>query len=121
MPDIFNKHHKNAPKGAIYVGRPTKWGNPFTHDPKVYMAYANSKTPMTLCNSREEAVTSYRNMVMSNKKFLDEIRAELRDKDLVCWCHPAACHAEVLMEIANEDVDAPTEAGKIEAGLPNPT
>jgi hypothetical protein len=26
---------------------------------------------------------------------------ELRGKDLVCWCAPDACHADVLLELAN--------------------
>jgi hypothetical protein len=27
--------------------------------------------------------------------------AELRGKNLVCWCAPERCHAEVLIELAN--------------------
>ncbi len=34
---------------------------------------------------------------------LDEIRRELGGKNLGCWCPPeCACHADVLLEIANE-------------------
>lgn len=29
MPRVYNKHHGDAPPGAVYIGRPTKWGNPF--------------------------------------------------------------------------------------------
>ncbi len=31
------------------------------------------------------------------------MKAELKGKDLVCWCAPKACHAETIMEIANAD------------------
>lgn len=27
---------------------------------------------------------------------------ELRGKDLLCWCYPAPCHADVLLELAND-------------------
>jgi len=33
---------------------------------------------------------------------------ELRGKDLICWCAPLPCHADILLELANqeaEDVD----------------
>ena len=33
---------------------------------------------------------------------IDEIKA-LRGKDLVCWCAPQRCHADVLLKYANED------------------
>jgi hypothetical protein len=26
---------------------------------------------------------------------------ELRGKDLICWCTPESCHADVLAELAN--------------------
>jgi hypothetical protein len=31
-----------------------------------------------------------------------KMKAELRGKDLVCHCAPDACHAEVILTIANE-------------------
>ena len=34
-------------------------------------------------------------------KFRDAIRKELKGKDLVCWCAPKSCHADILLEIAN--------------------
>jgi len=27
--------------------------------------------------------------------------SELRGKDLVCWCAPKPCHADILLELAN--------------------
>ena len=30
-----------------------------------------------------------------------KIKHELKGKDLVCWCAPQPCHADVLLEIAN--------------------
>jgi len=89
------------PDGAVYVGRPTEWGNPFRVDS---------------CESREVAVANYRRWIeardadlrRTGKKFFDgpysvTVRMSLRDKDLACWCPlDQPCHADVLLEIANK-------------------
>jgi hypothetical protein len=74
------------PDGAVYVGRPTKFGNNF--DVATYgrrLAIVNFKMRM-------------QNMQLINPSFFDE----LRGKNLVCWCRlDEPCHADVLLEIAN--------------------
>lgn len=87
MPRVYNKYHKDAPKDAIYVGRPSKCGNPFV---------------IGKDGNREEVIAKYKKRV---EAFDDTLRKEwlvpLIEKDLVCWCTPKACHADVLLEIAN--------------------
>ena len=78
------------PKGAVYVGRPTKWGNPFR----------------VIGSNRREAVDLFRTMVMT---YLSNGTGyplrELRGKDLACFCPlDQLCHADVLLELANEGV-----------------
>jgi len=94
---IYNRHHHNEPEGSVYVGRPTKWGNPFSFQ-------SNTTAPHNVA-SREEAVAAFRNWIMLDRPYQNGLRAqakvELKGKDLVCWCSPASCHAEVWMEIAN--------------------
>jgi hypothetical protein len=68
----------------VYVGRPTKWGNPFK---------------VGRDGTRDETIEMYRWWV-ANSSLYDDI-GELRDKDLACWCAPKACHADVLLELAN--------------------
>ncbi len=76
------------PAGAVYVGRPTKWGNPYA----VGGAFPTAA----------EAIAAYRDY-LARSAYRDEIREELAGKDLACWCKPGApCHADVLLEIANE-------------------
>ena len=89
MPKVYNKHHKNAPADAVYVGRPSKWGNPHVLDSGAV--------------SRLEVVRRYEELVESNPAMKEAIRAELRGRDLVCFCAPLACHADVLLRIANEE------------------
>ena len=95
MPKVWNKRDKNVPKDAVYVGRPTKWGNPFSHQ--------NGTLARFKVDTREEAIEKFRNMVWEDDALQNEIIMELRGKDLVCWCVPKPCHADVLLEIANAD------------------
>ena len=75
------------PEGAVYVGRPTQWGNPVKFD--WFVGFA----------SHAQVVASYR--VYAIECGLTWL-APLRGKDLVCWCPlDQACHADVLLELAN--------------------
>ena len=92
---VFNKRAGNAPRDAIYVGRPTRWGNPFSH-------LDNAKADVKVA-SRAEAVARYRQMLMASPDLIAAARLELKGKHLVCWCAPLACHADVLLEVANSE------------------
>lgn len=84
------------PAGAVVVSRPTRWGNPHLlgeHDPMV-------NGPM----SRERAAELYLSALRADllPVSVDDVRRELRGKDLCCWCPAGAvCHADVLLKIAN--------------------
>lgn len=86
------------PPNTVYVGRPSKWGNPWSashHDHEHHPAVP-FVPPSDEANSREEAVAKFRAYVPQ----LD--LTELRGKNLACWCHLNwPCHADVLLEIAN--------------------
>jgi hypothetical protein len=90
------------PEGAVYVGRPTKWGNPFR------LGQPGLDDCM-VCGSPEDAVAKYRSELTTFADAVNftgltpaEIRAELRGKDLACWCPlDQPCHADVLLELAN--------------------
>jgi len=91
---IYNKKiDKDIPSDAIYVGRPTKFGNPFSHLP--------SSAAIFRTESREEAVEKFREYLEYDTELKKMVKEELKGKSLVCWCSPQKCHAEVLMEIAN--------------------
>ena len=71
------------PKNAIYVGRPSRWGNPWPV-PFYYL---------------ESSLRAYRELlvkeIQENPKFLDD----LRGKDLACFCPlDQKCHADILLE-----------------------
>jgi len=83
------------PPGAVYVGRPTKWGNPF---PLTGLVMAVG-TPE---RERHQAVVEqYRRWIQTQPHLMASLR-DLSCKDLVCWCSPLPCHADVLLELAAE-------------------
>lgn len=87
--------HCKKDRFDIYIGRPSKWGNPFTHlsDRKTRAAY--------IVRSREEAIERYEEYLFSSGLAADI--EELRGKVLGCWCSPKACHGDVLARL----LDAP--------------
>lgn len=86
MPKVLNKHSDGIPDGAVYIGRPSKWGNPFV---------------IGRDGTRMQVIRKYREWVMQNQSMLSAIRNELHGKDLVCFCSPKPCHGDVLLAIAN--------------------
>ena len=91
------------PEGAVYVGRPTKWGNPFM--PQRDSDYCPKAQSMLL----EWAADVYRDWLQlpEQAELVTAIRTELRGKDLACWCPVGqSCHADVLLEIANSEGEA---------------
>lgn len=93
------------PEGAVYVGRPGKWGNPWTVVQALggwcLAVRGNAATGMyaTEAEAMQGLMKAY---AMWAEVRRDEIQEHLRGKDLACWCPPGAvCHADVLLEIAN--------------------
>lgn len=78
----------------VYIGRPSKWGNPFTHkqDGKTLAKY--------IVGSRQESIDAYRYWITSGegKHLLNDLH-ELRGKTLGCWCKPLPCHGDILSEL----------------------
>lgn len=98
MPKVWNKRDPNTPKDAVYVGRPIKWGNQF----KIGDSHPQSDTGKLKMN-RQDVVDWYQYYVEHTPELKDEIKKELKGKDLVCWCAPKSCHADILLEVANSD------------------
>ena len=92
-PRVLNKRTDTAPHGAVYIGRPSQWGNPFTHLSGKTLAQFQVATV-------QDAVAGYRRWVLEQPELVPALH-ELRGKDLICWCKPGPCHGDVLLELAN--------------------
>lgn len=75
----------------IYIGRPSKWGNPFTHLNKTTKAKFKVST-------REEAIKKYKEWILNQPELLKDLH-ELKGKILGCWCKPKSCHGDILVEL----------------------
>jgi len=82
------------PDNTVYVGRGSKWGNPW-----------RIKDGM----SAKGCVWRYRDALNGLLPFakvpsITEARTELAGKNLACWCPlDQPCHADVLLELANKE------------------
>lgn len=70
----------------VYIGRPSKWGNPFL--------LGND-------GDRIEVMRKYNEWIVKQPELLADLH-ELKGKTLACWCAPQACHGHVLARLANE-------------------
>lgn len=69
----------------VYIGRPSKWGNPFI---------------IGQDGSRDEVIKKYELWIKKQPHLMSSI-SELKGKVLGCWCFPQPCHGDVLERLAN--------------------
>lgn len=69
----------------VYIGRPSKWGNPFA---------------IGRDGDREEVMLKYLDWLMTQVDLLEAL-PELKGKILGCWCKPQDCHGDILARMAN--------------------
>lgn len=119
----------------VYVGRGSRWGNPCTQVRMPALdgseweregrsgktsgqrhAFVHPDKTITYHlvrdATREQAVAMYRQHLDQHPSLVEAVRAELKGRDLMCWCplvdadgHPVPCHADLLLAIANEETD----------------
>jgi hypothetical protein len=70
----------------VYIGRPGKWGNPFSITPEV---------------SREEVIEKFIQFLNNRPDLIEQAKEELKGRDLICYCAPKACHGDILLKVAN--------------------
>jgi hypothetical protein len=70
-----------------YIGRPSRWGNPFVIGPD---------------GTRAEVIDKYREYILGNEELLSHL-PDLEGKILGCYCHPLPCHGDVLVELLESD------------------
>lgn len=70
----------------VYIGRGSKWGNPFV---------------IGTDGTREEVISRYHDYLDTQPELLAAI-PELVDKTLGCYCKPSACHGDLLANLAEK-------------------
>jgi hypothetical protein len=84
--------HCKRERYDVYIGRPSKWGNPFSHKEGTKALYKVATV--------EEAIEEYEAWLQHRGNLLDAL-PELKDKTLGCWCKPGPCHGDVLARLAD--------------------
>jgi hypothetical protein len=96
--------HVKKEEYDVYIGRPSKWANPYTHKE------LNKTLAKEQVSSRSEAIKRYE-LYLTQSGLIDEIE-ELKGKILGCWCCDSpsdgseknlVCHGQVLAKILNQD------------------
>lgn len=110
--------HITGPLGAVYVGRPTRFGNPYRlvrQDAGWSVRFGEHGggvgTFATDSEARRYATEAFRVWIQQPEQddVLRLFRALLNGRDLTCWCplpafgQPDHCHGAVLLELANEE------------------
>ena len=86
--------HCRREPSDVYIGRPSKWGNPFSH-------LANTLAKFRVRN-RQEAIDKYREWIVQQPELMADLES-LRGKTLGCFCSPRACHGDILIELLGEN------------------
>jgi len=74
---------------SVYIGRGSKWGNPFR---------------IGVDGSRDIVISKYIEYLYDNDRLISDIY-QLKGKNLICYCSPLACHGDVLIKLANRGKD----------------
>ena len=104
------------PEGAVYVGRPSKWGNPFVVGRQTHLWHRSAAYPFDFYRDwfmvvyAAHATRLFRSVLTDPERWLDNWgwalgwEADLAGRDLACWCPlDQPCHGDVLLEIANQE------------------
>jgi len=85
MPHVV---HCNRESYDIFIGRGSKWGNPFL---------------IGIDGNRDEVIRKYEEWIREQPELMEAI-PELEGKVLGCWCSPKPCHGDVLVSLCVENI-----------------
>ena len=81
---VLNKKTSGVPAGAVYIGRGSKWGNPFV--------IGKDGDRNTVCDKDREHLWQQ----LESGEITKADLLTLKGKDLVCFCAPQRCHGHTL-------------------------
>lgn len=87
----------------IYIGRPSKWQNPF---------------PVTKELPRGESVKKFETWVLTQPQLLEDAKRELKGRNLLCFCTPRRCHGDFWLKLVNAANAGPEPLDNYRVGQP---
>lgn len=90
------------PEGAVYIGRPSRWGNPWKEGGMAHIDPCPSDTaPVCFTTTNAMAVALFRMLAEHRLSVEPDWLEPLRGHDLACWCElDEPCHGDVLVELS---------------------
>jgi len=82
--------HRNRQRYDLYIGRGSKWGNPYK---------------IGRDGDRAEVIALYERHVREERPDLRAALPELHGKALGCYCAPLPCHGDVLAQLVAEQLE----------------
>lgn len=83
---VINAHKTLIPKNSVFIGRPSKWGNPFI---------------IGLHGNRVTVIKKYEDWIRTQPQLMNSLQ-ELKGRILICYCKPQPCHGDVLVKLIKE-------------------
>lgn len=83
---VVNLNRANG-RYTVYIGRPSKWGNPFV---------------IGRDGNRDQVCEKYERWIRSQTDLMADAKRELKGQVLGCYCKPHRCHGDTLAKIADE-------------------
>ena len=75
-------------KYDVYIGRGSKWGNPFI---------------IGKDGTREDVISKYEMYIMDRDSLIEAL-PELEGKVLGCFCKPLPCHGDILVRMVEDRI-----------------
>lgn len=90
--------HYQKDKYDVYIGRPSKWGNPYSHKDDTIAEFK--------VDTVDEAIKKYEEYLLNNHELMKSL-PELKYKKIACWCITKKCHGYILKKYVDrlEDLD----------------
>lgn len=107
MITVVNKRTHTKTTKDVYVGRGSVLGNKFTHK------NINNTKAKVQCSCRTQAIEMYDDWLTTEIKTNQEVKNELNriyllaksgDVNLVCYCAPLDCHADVIKKLIESKI-----------------
>lgn len=77
----------------VYIGRPSKWGNPYSHNRGTLAKF--------VVENVDESLEKYEKHIRDNEELFNSLH-ELEGKRIGCFCKPGKCHGDILVKLINE-------------------
>jgi hypothetical protein len=93
--EINVRNKKTWKQKGYYVGRPTVLGNPFP----INEDFTREESLQRYSEWLIDAIQTRNPIIIAELHKMEHMLLENHKLDLVCWCAPKACHAELLKKV----------------------